>query len=265
MTEAAGTATPHPEVRAIIGDVVAGIHDALGARLVGIYLYGSFVTGDFDPALSDIDLLVVLADEVDDTQFTDLQALHDDVARTHPAWQDRVETHYISLAALQTFRTQQHEMIVISPGEPFHRLNVRRDYVVNWYVAREQGIAVFGPVPRTVIPPIPKEEFLGVVREHLRQWRGWVQDIDMRRPALAYAVLTLCRAFYTLTIGEQTSKRRAALWTRDKIPEWAPLIDNALLWRERWREENDVIDEAAFHATVEFVNTVVALADVRPG
>ncbi len=45
------------------------------------------------------------------------------------------------------------------------------------------------------------------------------------------------------------------------MPEWAPLIDNALLWRERWREEIDVIDEEAFHATVEFVNAVVARVD----
>ncbi len=48
------------------------------------------------------------------------------------------------------------------------------------------------------------------------------------------------------------------------MPQWAPLIDNALDWRERWRDENDVEDEAAFRATVQFVDAAVAkVADHR--
>ncbi|NJK45711.1 MAG: nucleotidyltransferase domain-containing protein [Pleurocapsa sp. SU_196_0] len=42
----------------------SGIAGVLGNNLVGVYVRGSLVTGEFDPATSDIDLLVVTRHEV---------------------------------------------------------------------------------------------------------------------------------------------------------------------------------------------------------
>ena len=58
------------------------LRDALLARggLVGVYLYGSLVTGDFSPARSDIDVLVLLEREPDEGAISELRELHTTLA-----------------------------------------------------------------------------------------------------------------------------------------------------------------------------------------
>jgi hypothetical protein len=47
----------------------------------------------------------------------------------------------------------------------------------------------------------------------------------------AYAVLTMCRALYTLQHGAVVSKPVAARWAQGLLgPQWAELIDEALAW-----------------------------------
>ena len=48
-----------PEVTPLLDELVSGITDALGDNLVGVYLRGSLALGGFDPATSDVDVLVV--------------------------------------------------------------------------------------------------------------------------------------------------------------------------------------------------------------
>jgi hypothetical protein len=65
----------------------------------------------------------------------------------------------------------------------------------------------------------------------------------------------MCRALYTYQNGKQTSKQQAARWAQNEFPEWAELIQNALVWRQAWREEN--IDHAATSPeTLRFVHFV---------
>ena len=73
------------------------------------------------------------------------------------------------------------------------------------------------------------------------------------RKGQAYAILTMCRALYVHRTGEQASKRQAARWAREELPQWADLIQSALAWREAWREKQ--VDHAATRAeTIRFVN-----------
>ena len=60
------------------------------------------------------------------------------------------------------------------------------------------------------------------------------------------------RALYTLKYGEQVSKKQATLWAEKEFPEWASLIESALLWREDWRDEN-VDHDAMFEDMLRFV------------
>jgi hypothetical protein len=48
----------------------------------------------------------------------------------------------------------------------------------------------------------------------------------------AYAILTMCRALYTLQHGTVASKAVAARWAQEALGErWAALIERALAWR----------------------------------
>jgi hypothetical protein len=67
----------------------------------------------------------------------------------------------------------------------------------------------------------------------------------------------MCRALYTCKHGVQVSKRKAAAWAAQQLPQWAGLIESALLWRAAWRD--DTVDHAAtFPETLRFVQFMTA-------
>lgn len=246
--------TGHAEVDQIIAALCAGAGQILGGRLIGIYLYGSLVTGDFDPESSDIDLLVVTAEPIDARDFDVLDQLHQAIAAAHPRWVDRLEVAYLAAAVLRTYREQRSDIAVMSPGEPFHLKDAGKDWLINWWVVRNQGVALIGPPPQALIAPIAHDEFTHAVRVQANDWRTWVAH-SQTRPAQAYAIITLCRALYAFTNGEQASKPQAARWAQGQLPEWADLIERALRWRRDWRDV-DVDHAANFLETARFVSAV---------
>lgn len=246
----------HPEVELLLQDLLNRIREILGDGLVGLYLYGSLATGDFDEGISDFDLLAVTATDLTNDEFTRLQKLHPDFVGEHPEWEERVEIAYVSRAALQTFKTETSRIAVISPGEPFHFKDAGRDWTINWWSVRERGQTLFGPDPRTIIPLISHEEFIRIVWELTEAWREWVHH-STHRKSQAYSRLTLCRALYAVKHGEQVSKRQAALWAREYLPEQTRLIDEALQWRAA-DEEAGIDHEATFDETEQFVRFVIA-------
>ncbi|HET9495597.1 MAG TPA: aminoglycoside adenylyltransferase domain-containing protein [Chloroflexia bacterium] len=240
----------------LLDDLLSGMRDILGENLVGLYLYGSLVWGDFDRYLSDIDMLAAVAEDLSDTEAVALKRLHDDIAERYPDWSDRIEVQYLSLEGLRTFRTESTPMAVISPGEPFHIVEGNRDWLINWYFVREYGVALYGPPPETIIGPITKEEFVGNVVEHARNWPRWLEQTRHSRPYQGYAILTMCRTLYTYRTGEQVSKKQAAEWAEQEMPEWAPLIRSALRWREEKGRDQHIDHEATFPETERFFRFV---------
>lgn len=245
--------TPDTEINALLDRLTDEIRRSLNDTLVGLYVYGSLVTGDFEKESSDIDLLAVVGSDIEGETFERLDRMHTRFVEDHPAWEDRIEVAYLSAAALWKFKTETNDMAVVSPGEPFHLKAAGRDWLMNWYTVREIGVTLCGPPPHTLIPEISKDEFVEAAREHARSWEEWVHG--MRTPgAQAYAVLTMCRALYTRTHGEQASKKKAALWARAYLPQWAPLIERS--WSQRSDTRNEATDEEDFYETVRFVRYV---------
>jgi hypothetical protein len=234
----------------------ARVQGILGDKLVGLYVTGSLVTGDFDEAVSDLDLVAVTAIALEPNELDRLRAMHQAIAHEEPRWDNRIEVIYLTAEALRTFRTRTSTIAVTSPGEPFHTKEAGKDWLINWYVVREKGVALFGPSPGRFIAPISKAELVQAVEASALAWRDWVSECRHRN-AQVYAILTLCRALYTFKTGEYGSKRPAALWAEKEMPTWAPLIREALrAWREDWYKA-DVDQEATFMETVRFVNAVV--------
>ena len=248
--------TAHADINQLLELLLSSMQKILGEKLVGVYLYGSLVIGDFDPTISDIDLVAALASDLDDKEFEALQRMHVDFAHQHKEWDDRIEVCYISLAALQTVKTGTSQVANISPGEPFHKRETSIEWLISWYVVRESSITLCGPAPKTIIEPISKDEFLRAIQAHTKAWDEWIHDMHNRK-SQAYAILTMCRALYILKYGEQVSKKQAALWAEKEFPEWASLIENALLWREAWRDEN-VDHGATFPDTLRFVHFAIS-------
>jgi predicted nucleotidyltransferase len=248
--------TPYPDVNRLLDDLLSGIRAILGDKLVGLYLYGSLVWGDFDHDTSDIDLLAALTSDLNEQEAAALKAMHDDIARTYMAWDDRIEVQYLSLHGLKTFRTRSTPMAVISPGEPFHIIKADKEWLLNWYFVQDYGITLFGPSPRTFIDPISKDEFIRAVVHHAHQWPKWIPKTRHSRPYQSYAILTMCRSLYTYKHGQQVSKKQAAHWAQEELPQWATLIQSALEWRLAARLPDRVDHEATYPEARRFVHYI---------
>jgi predicted nucleotidyltransferase len=125
------------EVSQLLSRLLEGQHLALGKRLVATYLFGSAATGDFEAGLSDVDTVAVLAADPTPNDLKALAKLHSDLVHQSPQWDDRVEAVYLSAGALARFRDGRQPAARVSPGEPFHVIEVDRRWVLDWYrVAR---------------------------------------------------------------------------------------------------------------------------------
>jgi predicted nucleotidyltransferase len=248
--------TPHPEINTVLKKLIDDISAVLSDKLMGVYLYGSLVWGDFDREISDIDLLVALTEDLSAEEFEAVAQVQHQFIQDYPEWNNRIEIAYYSILALQTFKSYSSPIAIVSPGEPFHWKTAGKDWLINWYMVREKGVILAGPSPQTIIPVITRAEFIQAVQEQAKGWEQYIHQMR-RRPQQAYGILTLCRALYACTFGEQVSKRQAALWAQQALPEWSSLIKNALVWREAYRDE-EVDHEATFPETLRFVHAIIA-------
>lgn len=218
-------------VGALVEDLVASIQAVLGGDLVAAYLYGSYVSGGFDPDVSDLDLVAVTSSEADELDLAGLEQMHRDLVGWHPSWDDRIEVAYIGRATLASFRTSLGRLAVISPGEPFHLRDDRvAAWVQNWYLVRTTGVALHGPSAEAHVPPVSWSEFAAATAQYAKQLTG--RSLADSSPAsVAYAVLTMSRAVTTVRTQTLPSKQEGAAWVRRAFPQWSWLVDEALLCR----------------------------------
>jgi predicted nucleotidyltransferase len=246
------------EVRELLPRLTHGQEAVLGDDLVGSYIFGSVATGDFEPGISDVDTAIVLRADPTPAQLATLGRLHEEIVEEMPAWEDRVEVVYLSSRALAMFRTLSWPAARISPGEPFHAIQVDRGWLIDWYQLREVGVALRGPAIDSLVPEITHGEYVDAVRQHLLTWRDSLEDLESQADQ-AYAVLTMCRGLRTLRTGEHVSKREAARWASEELPEHADLIRDALEWRARSRGGQWVDGTAMRSEVTRFVETVLGL------
>lgn len=223
---------PVSDPRHALEEVSSLITRHLGANLHGLYLFGSLPAGAFRPGKSDLDLLAVLGADVEDGEELDaLTELHSRFVTEHPEWSERVEVGYISHAVLQTLgESPTGRIAVISPGEPLHIKDVGADWILNWRSVSTQGATIVGPPPREIGPEITDEAFRQAIELQLKAWTK-----DVRAPWVAYVsahqgyiVVTICRALYALSTGEQTSKEEAVAWAAERFPDWSGFVNDAL-------------------------------------
>jgi len=246
----------HPDIRVLLDEILSRQRVILGEKLVGLYVYGSMVAGDFDSEISDIDLLAATETLIDAGEFAALEQMHLELMNDNPHWDNRIEIQYAPLDYLKNFKTRKSKIANISPGEPFHFIEAGREWLLNWYFVCEHGVKLFGAPPASVIAPVSKAEFIEAVREQAFERAENVDTAKDSRPYQAYLIMTVCRALYAVENGEQVSKRRAASWAQEQFPEDAALIENAFEWREKHRDKN-INHEATFHEAKRFILKIV--------
>src|SRR5687768_5635366 len=89
-----GKVTGYEAVDQVLHWFLAQVQDLLGGELVGMYLYGSLALGDFDPAHSDIDFVVVTEAELAPASIPTLRDIHARFEQSASPWSRRIEAVY---------------------------------------------------------------------------------------------------------------------------------------------------------------------------
>ena len=217
----------------VAGAIVAGLASELGTSLRGVIGHGSWIHGDFAPGRSDLDLLVVLQHDPSPELMRRIEPILSKVVEANPPWRDRLELGFVTREAVHDVLRESstpHQSARISPGEPLHLIPAARHQVLDWEAAT-RGVALYGPSPAELLPPIPAPIVRTVVQEHLFSWTTWTDaDGPAAYGSQAYAVLTVSRAAALLCTGERLSKRQAARWAITTYPQW----DRWIGWAEAW-------------------------------
>jgi mycothiol synthase len=267
MAEFNMIAPAYPEVKQVLDVLLAEIQSILGNQFIGMYLYGSLTTGDFDRA-SDVDFVIVTETPLSGPFFSALHAMHLRTAKLDNWCATQLEGSYIPRQALRHFDPQRvfYYHIDRGPGEELKRMQVEgaalsRAWWGGWVVLRsnlyESGITLAGPPPQTLVAPVTSEDLRQATLANLY---GWAEPM-LTNPAIidsrgyqSYIVLTLCRMLYTLHFGKLVSKGQAADWAKGYLGKrWTGLIEGA--WADRQTPSQPLTPQAV-QDTLKFIQFV---------
>jgi predicted nucleotidyltransferase len=247
------------EVTAVVRELVEGAQRVLGDQLVGAYVTGSLTTGEFDEA-SDIDVVIVTTEELDDARFDALELMHEEISRKGSRWANQLEVSYFPRADLRRYDPGRslHPRLDRGKGERLKMMHHDSDWVAQRHMLREKGLTLIGPDPKKLIDPVSPDELREAMRPLLLDWMRPLLDERVPfagRGHQAYIVLTVCRILYTMEHGEVVSKREAAKWAQENMHDrWQPLIERA--WRGRQSPSGPMEDA---NETIAFIRQIVEL------
>ncbi|HEY5731964.1 MAG TPA: nucleotidyltransferase domain-containing protein, partial [Anaerolineales bacterium] len=87
--------TPYPDVNKILDILLSSAKEILGDQFVGLYLYGSLSSGDFNPKTSDIDFLFVTSDSLSEETISKLESMHKRIWKSGLKWASKLEGSYV--------------------------------------------------------------------------------------------------------------------------------------------------------------------------
>jgi hypothetical protein len=228
------TLTRYPEVNALMRRLLADQRRVLGDLLVGLYLHGSLTGEDFNPARSDIDFVAATRAPLPTELLPALEEMHAAITHSGLAWAEKLEGSYVPLNALRRYDPDNSAHPALRVDGSFAIDGHGPDWVIQLYVLRERGVAVYGPPPASLIDPIGPDDLRRAARGVLEDWWAPMLEDPSRlrsREYQAYAALTMCRCLYTFATGDVGAKSAAAAWARQHLSaDQAALVQQALHW-----------------------------------
>jgi predicted nucleotidyltransferase len=210
-------ATLPPEVARLTTALLAGIREALRNNFVGAYLTGSLALGGFDPATSDVDLVVVTETLMSDREFATLDRFHQEIPPLGNRFSLEYEVYYIDRHSLRRHAPGQR-FVRVEPGYGTYRTEERPNWVLERWTLRERGIIVLGPDQKILIDQVSPDDIRaaagGELLLRLRNWQDgtWPLSELSNRGSQGFEVETACRALFTITTGQICSKSEAITW-----------------------------------------------------
>jgi predicted nucleotidyltransferase len=225
--------TRFPDVNEVLNLLLLNVKEILKAQFVGIYLYGSLSSGDFNPETSDVDFLAVTAESLSGARIAQLKSMHDHLWSSGLKQAERLEGAYVPKELIRRHDPNGKPCPTINEGK-FYAASLGSDWIIQRHVVREYGIVLEGPDPKTLIEFVSADEIREAVRGILNEW--WFPMLDdpswLRQHQSnyhGYTVITMCRALHALWHATIVSKPVAIRWAKENLgSQWHGLIEQAV-------------------------------------
>ena len=219
-----------PDVNEVLNLLLSNVKEILSDQFVGMYLYGSLSSGEFNPQTSDIDFLVVTMSTLSEETIVKLEVMHQQTWATSLKRAGKLEGAYVPKELIRRHDPNGADCPGVNEGR-FYVAGLGSDWVIQRHVVREYGVALDGPDPKSLIDFVSPDDIRGAVMDILREWwfpmledPSWLRDHE--RGYRAFAIITMCRVLHALANGTVVSKPRAVQWARTNLDDsWKPLID----------------------------------------
>jgi Aminoglycoside adenylyltransferase, C-terminal domain len=198
----------------------------LDAKLVGVYLTGSFALGGGDAA-SDCDFLAVTDSALSSDEEGALRQLHEEIPAWPGYWAINLEGSYAPREDLETLAALGRPWLFVNRGhremEWSPHCNTEN---VRWVLVNRPTVLA-GIDPREFCCDVPASDLEASMRPQIEDF---LDDVRTWAPSATiwtqrYLVETASRMLYTLECGEVISKPVALEWAADALPaEWEDLI-----------------------------------------
>ncbi len=219
-------------VEYICAEFVKRSKDIMKDNLKGIYLHGSSVMGCFNPAKSDIDLIVVTEDEMsDDTKrkYMDMvmkmnaygpkKGIEMSVVRRKDCdpfiYPTPFDLHF-SVAQIKWYTENPEDYIDKMKGTD-------ADLAAHFTIIRKRGKCLYGLPIEQVFGEVPKADYFDSIWEDIADAKDDIKDNPM------YIILNLTRVLAYKKEEIVLSKKEGGQWGLDNLPEeYHKLINTAL-------------------------------------
>lgn len=194
----------------------------LGDNLVGIYLHGSAAMGCFNPLKSDIDLLVVTANDMpDETKraYMDMVVTLNAQAPAKGIEMSVVKREVCKSFVYPTpfvlhFSVMHFDWYRDNPDDYVKKMNgTDKDLAAHFTVIRERGICLYGEPVADVFGEVPDEDYMDSL------WYDIADAEDDIAEDTMYLTLNLARVLAWQQEGKVFSKKEGGEWGLKNLPE----------------------------------------------
>ena len=223
-----------PGIREYLLAATRSFHDVLGDRLLGLYLCGSAVQGDFAPHRSDIDLLGIVDGDLDRATREDLSSRLSHPVLAVPA--QGLEVVLFPAGAAQTARLDLPFAFALSTGPGLESAceppGTANDMLIDIVLCRDAGITLSGKPANEAFGSVSRRLLLAALVEEL----GWhLRQVEERSDdrTRVNAILNAARSLHAAETGRILSKTEGGHWWLRRHSRDA-LVARALEVREGW-------------------------------
>lgn len=216
----------------ILDEFVTVSEDIIREGLTGIYLHGSMAMNCFNPAKSDIDLIIVIEDDITDVQKMEFlkqvvklnekaaaKGLEISVVKREYCkpfvYPTPFEFHFSSMH-LQWFYDNPENYVENMKG-------VDNDLAAHFTIMNKYGIVLYGEQIENVFGEVPQKDYIDSIWLDVKGAREAIEEEPM------YMILNLCRVLAFLKEDMYLSKQQGGEWAIGYMPKkYHPLIVQAL-------------------------------------